>query len=142
MALDEERKPTWITVRVEESQLPLSGFLCDGAQGTVDCLTDADCPANSTCRIRDPLVVGLAHKNCMSFKVKNITLVETLSTGPLGPGQNELFIFFAQTPLDNPYAFSIFRASFYRIAFFEGRKNPDVAEIPLDDGDFFPIEEK
>ena len=143
LRLDEDQKPPWIVVRVEQDQVPQSGFFCDGAQGTVDCMTDADCPANTLCRLREPLVVGLAHKNCMSFKVKNVTLVETLETNPgFGPGYNNLFVYFAQTPLDNPYAFSIFRAAIYQMRFADGQKDPDIAEIPLDDGDFFPIEEK
>lgn len=142
MRLNEDRKPAWITVRVNFDQRPQTGFWCDNAEGHVECTTDADCPADSTCRMRDPLRVGTAHKNCMSFKVKNITLVETLATGPFGPGYNDIYIYFAQTPLDSPNAYSIFRAALYQIQFYEGQKNPDVAEIPLDDGDFFPIEEQ
>ena len=133
-----------LSLPIDPSLLPRSGYWCDSPvlETPQACQGDADCPDGVPCRIREALRVGLADKNCLSFKVKNVTLVETLPTGPLGPGQNELFVFFAQTPMDNPYAFSIFRASFYRIAFFEGKKDPDVAEIPLDDGDFFPIEEK
>ncbi len=142
LTLDEGSKPPWITVRVDESQLPLSGFWCDGAGNVTDCLTDADCPAEAHCLIRDPLTVGVAQKNCISFKVKNITLMETMDSGMFGPGWNNIFVYFAQTPLDNPYAYSIFRAAQYQIQFVNGEKNPDVAEVPLDDGDFFQIVEK
>jgi hypothetical protein len=143
LALNEALKPPWVTVRVNAAEVPLSGFWCDGAQSNIECVTDSNpgCPAGALCRMREPVVVGLAHKNCMSFKVKNVTLVETLDTG-FGPGHNNLFVYFAQTPLDNPHAFSIFRATLFPIRYFNGLKEPDVAEIPLDDGDFFAIEEK
>ena len=59
-----------------------------------------------------------------------------------GAGYNNIFLYFAQTPLDNPYAYSIFRAANQTVRFVDGVKIPPVAEIPLGDGDFFPIEEK
>ncbi len=141
--LAENQKPPWVTINVDESQLPLSGFWCDGTVDNTPCQTDADCPANTYCRIRETVVVGLANKNCISFKVKNITLVETLETqAGFGNGYNNILVYLAQTPLDNPYAYSIFRAALVNMRFTEGHKIPDVAEIPLGDGDFFAIEEK
>ncbi|MBW1810827.1 MAG: hypothetical protein JRJ87_21730 [Deltaproteobacteria bacterium] len=143
MRLNEDLKPPWVTIQVDESQLPLSGFWCDGTPENDPCQTDADCPPNTFCRIRETVVVGLANKNCISFKVKNIKLVETLEVqSPYGPGYNNIFAYFAQTPLDNPYAYSIFRAALVQVRFVDGQKEPDWAEIPLGDGDFFAIKEK
>ena len=74
---------------------------------------------------------------------KNITLVETLAVDEdFGPGYNNIYAYFAQTPLDNPYAYSIYRAALRQIRYYNGEKEPDWAEIPLGDGDFFAIEEK
>ncbi len=141
--LAEDQKPPWIVVRVDENLLPLSGFWCDGSPGLESCQIDADCPLESYCRIRENIVVGLASKNCLSFKVKNITLVETLETQDgYGAGYNNIFLYFGQTPLDNPGAFSIFRAALVQIRFVNGVKEPNWAEVPLDNGDFYAIEEK
>lgn len=143
LRLNENLKPGWITVRVEQSQLPQSGFWCDGSLSNTPCTTDADCPANAPCRIRESVVVGLAHKNCVSFKIKTITLVETLETQPgFGAGINNISVYLAQTPLDNPDAYSIFRAALIQIRYLNGKKDPNWAEIPLSDGDFYPIEER
>ena len=141
--VNQDEKPPWITVQVDWDLLPQAGYWCDGSPDNEPCQSDGDCPQNSYCRIRENIVVGLAHKNCISFKVKNITLVETLAVDEdFGPGYNNIYAYFAQTPLDNPYAYSIFRAALRQIRFYEGVKDPDWAEIPLGDGDFFAIEEK
>ena len=140
---DLEQKPTWITVRVDLSLLPQSGFFCDGSDGMEPCTSDAACPINSSCRLREALVVGVAQKNCISFKVKNVTLVETQETQPgFGAGYNNIFVYFAQTPLENPYAYSIFRVALVQMRYFNGVKEPNWSEAPLSDADFFPIEEK
>jgi hypothetical protein len=141
--VDPTQKPIWITVRVDASLLPQSGFFCDGSAAMEPCTGDATCPINSVCRLREALVVGVAQKNCISFKVKNVTLVETLETQPgFGAGFNNIFVYFAQTPLDNPYAFSIFRVALVQMRYYNGVKEPDWSEAPLSDADFFPIEEK
>ncbi len=141
--LDENMKPAWITVRIDENQLPLSGAWCDGVAGQKPCSTDADCDEGGVCRIRENIVVGMANKNCISFRVKNITLVETLEVDPgFGAGYNNVYVFFAQSPLDNPHAYSIFRATQVQMRFLDGEKIPDWYEIPLKDSDFFAIQEK
>jgi|GEM_PF-1995469 len=141
--VNRDEKPPWITVEVSWDLLPQAGFWCDGSPDNDPCQSDSDCPQNSVCRIRENIVVGLAHKNCISFKVKNITLVQTLAVDEdFGPGYNNIYAYFAQTPLDNPYAYSIFRAALRQIRYYNGEKDPDWAEIPLGDGDFFAIEEK
>jgi hypothetical protein len=137
------QKPAWISVKVDWDLLPQSGYWCDGSPDNAPCSTDADCPADTFCRIRENIVVGMANKNCISFKVKNVTLVETLETQPgFGPGQNNIFAYFAQTPLNNPRAFCTFKAALVQMKFVNGKKDPNWAEVPLGDGDFFPIEEQ
>ena len=139
----EGQRPPWVSFRVDFDQLPLSGFWCDGDPASPPCKTDADCSPSSHCRIRRMVVVGLANKNCISFRVKNITLMETRETNPgFGAGYNNILVYFAQVPLDNPYAYSIFRVALVTLRFVNGQKIPPVAEIPLSDRDFFAIEEK
>ncbi|NMB75363.1 MAG: VWA domain-containing protein [Myxococcales bacterium] len=141
--VNEHQKPTWITVKVDANLTPLDGFWCDGAQPVTLCASDGDCPAGKPCRMGETIVVGMADKNCITFKVKNITLVETLETIPgMGPGRNDLWLYFAETPLNNPTAYSIFRRALYQMKFANGKKEPNVAEIPLGDGDFFAVDEK
>lgn len=141
--LADNQKPPWVTFQVDAGQLPLAGFWCDGVADAPSCQSDDDCPDGSFCRIRKTVSAGLANKNCLSFTVKNITLAETLETQPgYGAGYNNIVLYFAQTPLDNPYAYSIFRAANQTVRFVDGQKIPPVAEIPLGDGDFFPIQEK
>lgn len=150
MRVDSQLKPPWISIHVDEDLLPRDGFWCDGgkdADGTDNppCNTQADCTGSPAgeCRIREAVKVGLADKNCISFKVKNVTLVETLETTPgFGGGHNNIFAYFAQTPQGSPTAYSIFRASLINIRYINGIKDPDWAEVPLTDGDFFQIEEK
>jgi hypothetical protein len=142
LKLAENQKPAWITVQVDFSQLPQSGYWCDGSTDNKVCLTDNDCDAANPCRIRENIVVGVSNKNCISFKIKNITLMDTLETVTgFGAGLNNIYVYFAQTPLDNPKAFSIFRAALVQMRFHDGIKEPNVAEIPLSDKDFFAIEE-
>ncbi len=143
LRVDESTKPGWISVKVDVSQLPQAGFWCDGDPLRASCMSDADCPANSYCLLKDNIVVGVAQKNCISFKVKNITLVETLETTPgFGSGYNNIFIYFAQVPQNNPESYSIFRAAQVQIRYINGKKDPDVAEVPLTDNDFFMVDEQ
>jgi hypothetical protein len=143
MRVDRDHKLLWLTVHVEVDQLPQAGFFCDDSPGREPCLNDAVCPLNSYCRLRDGLRVGTAEKNCISYKVKNITLVETLETqAGFGPGLNNLVVYFAQTPLENLYVYSIFRVALVQMRYHLGVKQPNVAEIPLADRDFYAIEEK
>jgi len=151
MRVETSLKPPWITIEVDWDLLPKDGFWCDqgeAADGTPNppCASQADCDANpkpGECRIREAIKVGLADKNCISFKVKNVTLVETQEITPgFGAGHNNIFAYFAQTPQGSPTAYSIFRAALINIRYFNEIKDPDWAEVPLTDGDFFPIEEK
>jgi hypothetical protein len=138
---DEDHVPAWIAVHVDESQLPLSGYTC--RDSLTPCTLDAGCANDEICGLQELINVGVAQKNCISFKVKNITLVETRETNAgFGAGYNNLYVYFAQTPLDNPNAYSIYRAALYQIRFSNGRKEPNVSEIPLSDGDFFQVVER
>ena len=88
-------------------------------------------------------MVGSSTKNCLSFKVKNVTLVETLETeAGFGPGYNNIFGYFGQVPRDNPSSFSIYRIMLFQMRFVNGKKDPNWAEVPLNDSDFLPIEER
>jgi hypothetical protein len=148
MRVDESSKPTWISVKVDISQLPQSGFWCASDTNTnttlTKCKSDLECPANTHCLLKDSIVIGTAQKNCISFKVKNITLVETLETSSgsgFGAGLNNIFVYFSQVPLNNPLSYSTFREAQVPIRYYDGKKEPNVAEYPLTDGDFIMVKE-
>ncbi len=143
LRVDTSTKPAWISVKVDVTQLPQSGFWCQGDPNHTSCMSDANCPANTYCLLQDSIVVGVAQKNCISFKVENISLVETLETTPgFGPGYNNIFIYLAQVPLNNQTSYSIFREAQVQIRYYNNKKDPNVAEVPLTDADFFMVTEQ
>jgi len=141
MRIENDIKPAWVTVEVDDNLLPKDGFWCDGEPDDPPCTSQADCKNGGICRIRETIRVGVSEKNCISFKVKNITLMETLDLG-FGPGHNNIYVYFAQTPDGNPNAYAIFRAALIPIVYHDGKKTPNWNDVPLTDADFFPIEEK
>ena len=81
-------------------------------------------------------MVGRSSRSCFSFRVKNITLVETLDTGR-GPGHNDLYVYFAQAPELVPDSPGLFRVALVQARFLEPNlRSPAVPEVVLGDGDF------
>ena len=87
---------------------------------------------------RDPIVVGSSERNCFSFKVKNITLVETqdLHDGR-GPGWNDIYVYFGQVPEENPDSPGLYRVALVRARYLKPRRLvPTSPTVQLEDVDF------
>jgi hypothetical protein len=91
---------------------------------------------------RDELLrVASAERQCTDFRVRNVTLVETLPSGGLAAGHNDLRIFFGQVPAGAVNAFGIFRVAQFNFTFRAPNfKDPDVADQFVDDFRFVLFE--
>jgi hypothetical protein len=93
---------------------------------------------------RDELLrVAAAERQCTDFRVRNVTLVETLAAenGVLPRGHNDVRIFFGQVPSSAPNAFGIFRVAQFPITFIDpDQKDPNVADQLVDDFRFVLFE--
>ena len=92
----------------------------------------------------DQIVISSALRNCVEFRATNITLLETLADPDLQqPGNNTVFVYFAQAPKDAKDTFGIFRVASVRINYLAGppeRRTPRDARIELSDADFVLFE--
>ena len=85
---------------------------------------------------QDTIVIGSSRRSCFSFRVKNVSLVETLDTGS-GPGRNDIYVYFAQAPEQAPQSPGIFRVALVKTRFLEpDLRTPEAPEVVLGDGDF------
>jgi len=90
-------------------------------------------PQRAVC---DSIVVGASPRNCFSFRVKNVTLVETLDTGR-GRGWNNVFVYFAQVPEESPSSPGLFRVALIPARYIEpDYRSPSGPEVHLRDLDF------
>lgn len=79
------------------------------------------------------LRVAIAERHCTDFRVRNVTLVETLAADGRAAGNNDVRIFFGQVPQDTPEAYGIFRVAQYNYRFLAPDfKDPNVADQPVD----------
>jgi hypothetical protein len=94
-------------------------------------------PAN-----RDELLrVSAAERQCTDFRVRNVTLVETLAADGNAEGRNDLRVFFGQVPGASPGAFPIFRVAQFPFTFLSPDfKDPEVADQFVDDFRFVLFE--
>ena len=94
-------------------------------------------PAN-----RDELLrVAAAERQCTDFRVRNVTLVETLAADGHSAGRNDIRIFFGQVPGSSPTAFPIFRVAQFPVTFLApDLKDPDIADQFVDDFRFVLFE--
>jgi hypothetical protein len=81
------------------------------------------------------LRVQVAERQCVDFRVRNVTLVETLAhEGRDNRGENDIRIYFGQVPAGSPDAFGIFRVAQFRFTFLApDQKDPNVADQLVDD---------
>jgi hypothetical protein len=88
------------------------------------------------------LRVQAAERQCIDFRVRNVTLVETLAhDGRDNRGENDVRIFFGQVPAGAPDAFGIFRVAQFRYTFLApATKSPDVADQLVEDFRFVLFE--
>ena len=91
---------------------------------------------------RDELLrVASAERQCTDFRVRNVTLVETIAADGLAAGHNDLRIFFGQVPQGAVNAFGIFRVAQFNFTFLKPDfKDPDIADQFVDDFRFVLFE--
>jgi hypothetical protein len=94
-------------------------------------------PAN-----RDELLrVAAAERQCTDFRVRNVTLVETIAADGHAAGRNDVRVFFGQVPGASPGAFPIFRVAQFPFTFLSPDfKDPAVADQFVDDFRFVLFE--
>jgi hypothetical protein len=117
---------------------------CDGAEkcerGVTVSVTTLILPPFSV----DELVrVSSAQRQCINFRVRNVTLVETLEADGQPRGHNDIRIFFGQVPAQVRGAFGIFRVAQFPFIYLDGpppTKNPNIAELLVDDFNFVLFE--
>lgn len=75
------------------------------------------------------LRVDVAERACTDFRVRNVTLVETLAADGKERGANDIRIYFGQVPGETPSAFPIFRVAQFPFRFrAPEEKVPNVAD--------------
>ena len=94
-------------------------------------------PAN-----RDELLrVAAAERQCTDFRVRNVTLVETVEADGHAAGRNDIRVFFGQVPGSSPGAFPIFRVAQFPFTFLSPDfKDPAVSDQFVDDFRFVLFE--
>ncbi|HEY4221056.1 MAG TPA: hypothetical protein VGO62_06930, partial [Myxococcota bacterium] len=96
--------------------------------------------------INEFLRVASAQRQCTSFRVRNVTLVQTIAADGRPAGYNDIRIYFGEVPGSTPNAFGIFREATFPYSFIksaahpDGLKQPDLADQPVDDTDFVLFE--
>ena len=91
---------------------------------------------------RDELLrVAAAERQCTDFRVRNVTLVETVEADGLPRGHNSVRIFFGQVPKGSINAFGIFRVAQFDYNFQQpDLKIPNIADQTVDDFRFVLFE--
>ncbi len=130
-------------VRVDESGVYVLPAACTGKaqpcdrELTVDVTSQLLPPAS-----RDELLrVAAAERQCTDFRVRNVTLVETVAADGFGAGHNDIRIFFGQVPKGAVTAFGIFRVAQFNFTFLApDLKDPNVSDQIVDDFRFVLFE--
>ncbi len=87
------------------------------------------------------LRVASAQRQCIDFRVRNVTLVQTLAADGRPKGFNDIRIYFGEVPGEVPDAFGIFRVAQLPYTFIKpDKKDPDLAEQLVDDFRFVLFE--
>jgi hypothetical protein len=91
--------------------------------------------------LNELLRVATAQRQCTDFRVRNVTLVETLETPDHPAGFNDIRIYFGQVPAEVPGAFGIFRVAQFPYTFIApDTKEPNLAEQLVQDFNFVLFE--
>lgn len=93
--------------------------------------------------ISELLRVAAAERQCTDFRIRNVTLVETLAADGRERGFNDVRIFFGQVPVAVPESFGIFRVAQFPFNYVdtpEPRKIPDIADQLVEDFRFVLFE--
>jgi hypothetical protein len=87
------------------------------------------------------LRVSAAERQCTDFRVRNVSLVETLAADGQPRGSNDIRIFFGQVPGGAPQAFPIFRVARFPFTFLAPDfKEPEIADQLVEDFRFVLFE--
>jgi hypothetical protein len=99
--------------------------------------------------IPETLQVRETERQCVDWRIRNITLVHTAPSGTVDQfrnvalpsntkeGLNRILIYYGQAPINTPMSPGLFRVAQVPMVFIPPRyKSPDVAEIPVADTDF------
>ena len=79
------------------------------------------------------LRVDIAERQCIQFRVRNVTLAATQAANGRPVGSNDVRIYFGQVPKDTPDAFGIFRVAQFQYRFIPPTtKSPDIADQPVE----------
>ncbi len=92
----------------------------------------------------DTIVVSSAMRNCLRFRVRNITLMQTGMHRTLKTtGNNTVYVYFSQAPKGAKDGYGIFRVASVRLNYQKGppeTRTPKAAELTLTDEDFVLFE--
>ncbi len=106
----------------------------------------AEGPANYPPKLTvDKIIISSALRNCLQFRVRNITLLETDIDPVLRErGNNNVYVYFSQAPKNAKEGFGIFRINSQLLNYIDtpsgGIREPRIAEITLTDDDFVLFE--
>jgi hypothetical protein len=93
-----------------------------------------------TTQMVDTIVVSSAVRNCLRFRVRNVTLMETgMSRLLRTPGNNSVKVYFAEAPQNAKDGHGIFRVREIQLNYRKGppeTRTPHEAEIQIADDDF------
>jgi hypothetical protein len=88
----------------------------------------------------DMITVSSAPRNCLRFRVRNVTLMETGMHRLLGtPGNNNVKVYFSEAPRNAKDGYGIFRLRDIQLNYRKGppeTRTPHDAEITIADDDF------
>lgn len=89
--------------------------------------------------VQELLLVEVSERQCLSYTVRNIRLVETASASGEG-GQNDIFIYFAESPAGRLTLPGLFRVAHVPVRFHpETGREPDAPIVEVNDGEFVTI---
>jgi len=80
------------------------------------------------------LRVDVAERECTDFRVRNVTLAETLAADGRRAGRNDIRVYFGQVPQATPDAFAIFRVAQFSYTHTTDpeAKEPNIADQPVE----------
>src|SRR3970282_1964646 len=87
---------------------------------TYGALPDTTTDMDPDLTIDEILVVNESLRNCLSFRVRNITLVPTLLDPNVGEGGfNSVYVYFGQVPEERPMSFPLYSVALVRVQYLE-----------------------
>jgi hypothetical protein len=102
-------------------------------------LVDVDPPLLPPSGVTELLLVQLSERQCLTFTVRNIRLVETVASSGEG-GRNDVFVYFAQSPEGQLTLPGLFRVAHIPVVYHpDTGREPSEPLVELADEDFVAI---